>query len=249
MVDLGNGTYLENDDPDPLIGDYVSDVVTVGGLTVKKQVIALTTHSGFPFAIFGMGFTADADGVKAGTFHRYKNFMTNLKDEGVYDVAAYSAWLDPDLGPDDNPNTFPDGRLILGGIDTGLSNDPITTLPVVDDNSIRIATDPVHFNLLLSAMQLRESRRNLVSNPEGESCVISTGANALYLINETYTLLVNSFPHAVFNKTTTLFDVPCSDRFDNKFDLSFEFIDPRPRGHAHAPKIEFTIPAADGLAM
>lgn len=244
LVDLGNGTYRDMD-PDPSTGDYVTDVVSIGTVTVDQQTIALLNHSSFPVSLFGMGFSADADGVKSGTFHEYKTYMENLKDQGVYDVAAYSVYLDPNLGPDDDPNTFPDGQLIIGGIDTGLMDGDFTTLPIVDDNSTEVSKHPAHFNLLLSAMRLGVNERNLVANSPGESCVISSGANALYVTNETYTNIVNSFPDAVFNKTLTLFEVPCEDRNDRHFEMSFEFIDPRSVDDAGAPKIQFTIPASE----
>ncbi|KAF2102892.1 acid protease [Rhizodiscina lignyota] len=250
---FGNGTFVHiQDDPEDT-GEYFSDTLTLGNIHIKHQTMAVTNRSAFPVADFGTSPPNQQDGSRTGTFKQYPNFLESLVREGVYDSATYSVWLDPSMGPDNNPNTFPPGIVTFGGIDTSLYTGQFTTLPVVAINSTKVVSVPERWNLALSAMHLGSSSENLVKTPEGESCIISTGANVLGVLNSTLDALLKSFPEALFNSTTSNYQVSCSERNNPKNKLSLTFVDPRhtDKGLSDAElakqgySFTFTIPAAE----
>jgi hypothetical protein len=191
--------------------------------------MALANSSTFPFGDFGVSPPAQQSGPVQGTFPKYASFLTNMVSQGIYESATFSLWIDPQFGPENTPTFTPTGSVMFGGIDTSLFTGGFTTLPTVAINSTHIPPAPERWNLALQKMHLGEEDKeeSLVSNPEGESCVISTGANVLYLTQPTYNALIAAMPQAVFNATTKLYELPCPQRRNSSNSLSLTFVDPR----------------------
>jgi hypothetical protein len=152
-----------------------------------------------------------------------------MVSQGLYKSATFSLWIDPQFGPENTSTSTSSGSVTFGGIDTSLFIGNFTTLPVVAINSTSIPSIPERWNLALKSMYLGEgdSQGSLVQNPAGESCIISTGAPIPYLTKPTYNALIAAFPQAVFNATTNLHELPCSQRHNSSNSLSLTFVDPR----------------------
>jgi hypothetical protein len=230
------------------VGEYFTDKLTLGSLSIKNQTMGLFNSSAFPFSDFGVGPPNQQDGRRTGTFPQYSSFLESLVEQGTYDSASFSLWLDPAIDASDNANEFPSGVFAIGGIDTGLSNGPFTTLPVVADNSTTVVAVPQHWTLALSALNMANGNTtNLVKEPV--SCVLSTGAAVPYLPEEVFKNLVAQFPEAVLNATSGLYIIPCSERLNSSKSVSFTLADPRYIGADKDSQLEvtFTVPAAEAI--
>jgi len=160
-------------------------------------------------------------------FGEYPPLLQNLVTQGYYESSTMSLWLDPDLGPPDGPDSVPSGKVIFGGLDTSLFTGPLTTLPFTSYLDTTIPDTPETWSLALSALQFTHGgEESFVSNPAGESCVISTGASTPILTNDTLNALLAAFDQAVFNATTGLYQMPCVQRANSSNSLSFTFSDP-----------------------
>jgi hypothetical protein len=162
----------------------------------------------------------------------------------VYDSATLSIYLDPSLGPNNSPESFPPGTITFGGVDRSLFNGKFTTLPIVLDNSTTVTSVPQHWSIALGEMKLGSSKENLVQTPGGEGCVITPSANIIALRNGTFFALGESFPQAKFNSANGLFEIDCSERDRSENTLSFTFVDPRnPKDNSFT----FKIPPAETI--
>jgi hypothetical protein len=112
-VQYGDGTAVQ--------GSYVLDTVTLGGVAVRNQAVALvaagssTPAAGVFDGLLGLGLSAD---VPTG-------LIANAFAQGLIPAQQFSFWLNPDpLQPAEG------GQLILGGSDAALAVGPRTWVNV-----------------------------------------------------------------------------------------------------------------------
>jgi hypothetical protein len=223
-------------------GDYVSDTLSFGyGVGIKNQTLALANSSAFPFANFGLAGPSNQIGFTHRIFPEYPSFLQNFVNQGYFESSTFSIWLSPSLGPSNNPNSFPDGKVIFGGLDTGLFQGKLTTLPVVNSTTPTVVEEVGSWSLALTAVSFGNGK-NIMQ--ETVSCVIGTGSSFTFLPPDTFNAIVNAFPEAVHNSTTGLYEVSCSERDKVSNSLTLTLSDPRISGpEAAEHSISFDMPA------
>lgn len=75
-------------------GDFVSDTVTVGKLSAKKQVFAVAkTSAEVPQGILGIGLDENESLISGGG-KPYSNFISSLASQGAIGSMTYSIYMD-----------------------------------------------------------------------------------------------------------------------------------------------------------
>lgn len=75
-------------------GDYITDTVEIGGLTVEKQLLAVARSSKTEnMGIFGIGYASNEAIVSQGG-EPYDNLLTSLTKSGAISSMAYSVYMD-----------------------------------------------------------------------------------------------------------------------------------------------------------
>ena len=226
----------------PEQGDYISDTLSFGhGVSIKNQTFALAHSSAFPFADFGLAGPRNQVGFTHGMFPEYPSFLQNFVDQGYFESSTFSIWLSPSLGRSNSPNSFPDGKVIFGGLDTGLFQGKLTTLPVVNFTTPTVIEEVGSWSLALTAVSFGNGKNVM---QETVSCVMGTGSSVTYLPPDTFNAIVKEFPQAVQNSTTGLYEVSCSERDKASNSLTLTLSDPRISGpEAAEHSVSFDMPA------
>ncbi|KAK1513547.1 eukaryotic aspartyl protease [Colletotrichum costaricense] len=111
-------TYLDGKN---IKGDYISDVVSINGKTVKDQQLGLAIQTVKGTGLIGLGFSQTV-----ATKRKYPTILDNMVTQGVIGRKAFSIWL--------NDLSSSEGTLLFGGIDTEKYIGSLTTLPLVNDH-------------------------------------------------------------------------------------------------------------------
>ncbi|KAK2056030.1 eukaryotic aspartyl protease, partial [Colletotrichum caudatum] len=110
-------TYL---DGKHIRGDYVQDVVTLDGKTIRDQQLGLAIQTTKAAGLLGLGFT-EATTAQRG----YRTILDNMVMQGQIGRKAFSIWL--------NDLSSAEGTVLFGGIDTEKYIGKLMTLPLIND--------------------------------------------------------------------------------------------------------------------
>jgi len=100
---LGEGTFsIRYVTPGSgVVGNYISDDFSMGGMKIKQLTMAVATDAKFvPTGIMGIGFAVGESMVQSKGVAPYPNIIDELVSQKLTNTRAYSLWLN-DLG------TFP----------------------------------------------------------------------------------------------------------------------------------------------
>lgn len=125
LVDPGQ-FFIQYGDGSANVGDYISDVVTIGGATVNNVTLGLALNSSSPIpsetaqGLLGVGFTklSSAQGL-------YPTLIDDLFSSGAIERRAFSLYL--------NDAASGQGSILFGGIDTDKYTGDLVTLPIQPD--------------------------------------------------------------------------------------------------------------------
>lgn len=118
-----NITYVDGSSS---VGDFISDDLEIGGVTLNNLQMGLALSTSIGTGIIGVGY-ADDESVcnHEDPCQEYPSITQTLVNQSKINSQAYSLWLN-----DLNANT---GSLLFGGIDAGKYSGPLVTLPVQTD--------------------------------------------------------------------------------------------------------------------
>ena len=103
-------------------GDYVTDDMTIGGVTVKNQEMGIGYVSSSSEGVLGIGYSALEAEVQNEQGQPYANLPASMVNQGLIQSNAYSLWLD-DLASST-------GSILFGGVDTDKYHGSLQTLPI-----------------------------------------------------------------------------------------------------------------------
>ena len=97
FVDVGEGDFnISYVDGSSSVGDYFTDVFTIGGATVQNLTMGLGLETNIPFGLLGVGYEINEASVTT-TKTTYPNLPVAMMQSGLINSVAYSLWLN-DLG-------------------------------------------------------------------------------------------------------------------------------------------------------
>ncbi|KAJ6257261.1 Candidapepsin [Drechslerella dactyloides] len=203
-----NISYL---DGSHAIGDYITDVFTVGNITIKDLQVGVGYDTDIMAGILGLGYGANSVAEKS-----YPSLVDQLVSHKYINSRAYSLYLN-----DQEANT---GEILFGGIDTEKFEGKLVGLPVQleGDN-----TDPTDFIVALSSVSLsiQGQKEQLVSN-KTLPVVLDCGSSLTYLPNSTVSAIVKNFDGA-WNTQLKSYVIPCSMTNNHDDFVTYRFGGPK----------------------
>lgn len=103
-------------------GDYVSDVVRFGDVTIRNQQFGVGYTSSSREGVVGIGYPLNEVAVSYG-YAPYPNIPVSLVQQGAINTNAYSLWL--------NDLAASKGSILFGGVDTSKYTGTLQTLPII----------------------------------------------------------------------------------------------------------------------
>ncbi|KZL66089.1 eukaryotic aspartyl protease, partial [Colletotrichum incanum] len=110
-------TYLDGKN---IRGDYIQDVVSFDGKTIRNQQLGLAIQTVRGSGLMGLGFSESVAARR-----QYPTILDNMVTQGDIGRKAFSIWL--------NDLSSSEGTVLFGGVDTEKYIGTLTTLPLVDD--------------------------------------------------------------------------------------------------------------------
>lgn len=111
-------------------GDYVSDILNMGGVSVKPLQFGVGYVSNSSEGVMGIGYPSLEVAVQFQGDQPYPNIPQAMANQGLIQSPAYSLWLD-----DLNAAT---GEILFGGVDTSKYHGSLATLPIVKEQGVSV---------------------------------------------------------------------------------------------------------------
>lgn len=195
------------------IGDYATDTLGIGGVTLQNLQFGIGYQSGSQEGILGIGYTTNEVQVNTYGGQTYPNVPELMAKNGVIQSNAYSLWLD-----DLEANT---GSILFGGVDTDKFHGALQTLPIQPEQGVF-----AEFLITLTDVSLSNggNRVSLNSGDIPVAVLLDSGSSLTYLPDDLTTALYQQVGAKYDDQQQTAF-VPCS-LADNTSTIDFKFSSP-----------------------
>ncbi|KAK5109238.1 hypothetical protein LTR62_007220 [Meristemomyces frigidus] len=159
-------------------GDYVTDVVSFGGISLQNQQLGIGYQSTSQEGILGIGYPTNEVAVQYNGGHSYANVPEHLMQSGIINSNAYSLWLN-----DLNAST---GSILFGGVNTDKYTGELQTLPIIQEQGVY-----AEFIIALTGVGANGTSGSIASNI-AEPALLDSGTSLMYLPNEITTNIYNA---------------------------------------------------------
>ena len=163
-------------------GDYITDVLGIGGANVKGLQLGVGYNSSAPEAKMGIGYGALEVQAQANGLQPYPNLPQAMADAGMIQSNAFSLWL--------NDLNSAEGSILFGGVDTGKYHGSLSTLPIQ-----KVEDSFQEFIVALTGVSIIDGNSNTsVSTSELPAGVLlDTGSTLSYLPQNVATNIFKAF--------------------------------------------------------
>jgi len=194
-------------------GDYVTDTITIGGVSLKNFQFGVGYTSMSSEGVLGVGYSSNEAQTAENGKTPYSNLPKAMVDDGLINSNAYSLWLN-----DLDANT---GTILFGGVDTHQYHGELQTLPIQREDG-----QYLEFIIALTGLSRTSSSDSTphAYGPLPIAVLLDSGSSLSYLPDS----LVNS----IYNDLKVTYDsssgtgyVPCS-MVNNDVNLTFTFSSP-----------------------
>ena len=162
-----NITYV---DGSGAAGDYVTDTLTIGNLTITNFQFGVGYSSASPQGIMGIGYPINEVQSANARLPPYNNLPATMANTGTIGANVYSLWLN-----DLDANT---GSILFGGVDTEKFEGSLSTLPIISENG--------QFAELVIALTAIGQNGNVgsIANNQAIPALLDSGSSLTYLPND-----------------------------------------------------------------
>ncbi|KAJ5504670.1 Peptidase aspartic catalytic [Penicillium fimorum] len=152
------------------VGDYVSDILTIGGTTIKDFQFGIGFSSGSPEGVLGIGYTANEVQVGRNGDAPYANLPKAMVNKGIIQSNAYSLWL--------NDLDASTGSILFGGVNTKKYHGTLQTVPIQ-----KVQGEYTEFIIALTEVSLTNSSsvKTLSSSSIPVGVLLDSGSSLSYL--------------------------------------------------------------------
>ncbi|MCJ1421446.1 hypothetical protein MMC32_007810 [Xylographa parallela] len=238
-MSISNGTFMTSyQDGSGTSGDFFTDNIKIGGVSVKNQQMGLTLESnGNSNGLVGLGFDINEAGVSDNGAQPYPNLLDTMVNQNLINAMTYSIWLNdlrkllprllslPITTPIRTTNSVPyaetfKGSILFGGIDTAKFTGPLLTLDMSPDQTTgNIRTTSV----TLTSLSINDTGTIATFTPPSfaEPVILDTGTALTYLDDAIARPLINyvgAIPDVNYG-----YIVPCIAYLDYPASLTFGF--------------------------
>lgn len=151
-------------------GDYVSDTVAFGGVSLRNQQFGIGYTSSSAEGILGIGYAINEVAVQSTDGRTYPNVPQSLLDDGHISTNAYSLWL--------NDLDASTGSILFGGVNTDKYTGSLQTIPIVKEQGVY-----AEFIIALTAVGHNGNAGSIASN-QAIPALLDSGSSLMYLPND-----------------------------------------------------------------
>lgn len=170
-----NITYVDGSGS---VGDYVSDVVRFGDVTLNGQQFGIGYNSSSEEGIIGIGYPLNEVAVAYTSGQTYPNVPEHLVQSGYIQSNAYSLWL--------NDLDASTGSVLFGGVNTDKYTGSLETLPIITEQGVY-----AEFIIALTAIGANGTSGSIASNINTPA-LLDSGSSLMYLPNDVTTSIYNA---------------------------------------------------------
>ncbi|KAL8243848.1 hypothetical protein R6Q59_010106 [Mikania micrantha] len=206
----GYGTFqIQYVDGTEIEGQYISDTISVAGVTVTNQTMASASQVGENYyGIMGVGFPSDESANQPPNAFTYPNIIDSLVSQGKINKRAYSLWLD-DLAA----NT---GSILFGGVDKSKYTGGLVAIPIQKSQDSGSYTS---FTVAWTGLTVSGGGQTSNLSPSSpQPAILDSGTTELYLPDSIVSNIYNGLGVVTNNVYGNI--VPCDYANDN---LTFAF--------------------------
>lgn len=174
-------------------GDYVSDTLKIGGVSVIGMQFGVAYKSTSSEGILGIGYEINEVQVGRSGASTYENLPAKLVSEGVIQSNAYSLWL--------NDLDASTGNILFGGVDTARYHGTLATLPIQKEHGY-------HAEFLITLTEVTLGSQVMAKNQK-LAVLLDSGTSLIYL--------PDAMTESIFEQVGAVYDsdfgaayVPCS---------------------------------------
>ncbi|PYH48107.1 pepsin-like aspartic protease [Aspergillus saccharolyticus JOP 1030-1] len=192
------------------VGDYVTDTVAFGNVTLKTFQFGLADESSTQQGVLGVGYASN-EFAELRNDEEYANLPQALVNQGYIKSAAYSLWLDDiDAGK---------GTILFGGINTAKYTGSLHSLPIQAEDGVYS-----EFAVNLSGVHVTKSGKDISVNNTAFPvlAVLDSGTSLTYLPSGTALDIIETVGAEYF-ESQGLAVIKCDDAKDSDYEVVFEF--------------------------
>lgn len=191
-------------------GDYVSDVVRFGGITLDAQQFGIGYTSSSEEGILGIGYPINEVAVAYNDGNSYPNVPQHMMQDGLINTNAYSLWL--------NDLDASTGSILFGGVNTDKYTGTLETLPIITEQGVY-----AEFIIALTAVGMNGNQGSIASNVASPA-LLDSGSSLMYLPDDIVNTIYSQF-NAQYDESQGAAFVDCS-LADNDTTIDFTFSSP-----------------------
>jgi hypothetical protein len=159
-------------------GDYVTDTVAFGGVTLEAQQFGVGYISSSAEGILGLGYPINEVAVAYNGGEPYANIPKHLVENGDINTNAYSLWL--------NDLDASTGSILFGGVNADKYTGSLQTLPIIKEQGVY-----AEFIIALTAVGTNGNSTSIASNL-ATPALLDSGSSLMYLPDDIATSIFDS---------------------------------------------------------
>lgn len=181
----GSGSY----------GDYVSDTVNFGGITLNHQQFGIGYTSSSQEGIIGIGYPINEVAVAYNGGQPYANVPQSLLNTGHISSNAYSLWL--------NDLDSASGSILFGGVNTDKYTGSLETVPIITEGG-------VHAEMIIALTAVgANGTAGSIANKLAVPALLDSGSSLMYLPDNVFNSVIKQLG-ATYDANQGAAFVPCS---------------------------------------
>lgn len=188
-------------------GDYVSDTVRFGSVTLEDQQFGIGYVSSSEEGILGIGYPINEVAVAYNGDEPYPNIPQHLVDNGEINTNAYSLWL--------NDLDASTGSILFGGVNTDKYTGSLETLPIIQEQGVY-----AEFVIALTSVGSNGDSTKFGSNL-ATPALLDSGSSLMYLPTEIAEAIFSEF-NADYDESAGAAIIDCdAANSDDTIDFTF----------------------------
>lgn len=148
-------------------GDYATDTVSLGGVTLTDQQFGIGYSSTSQEGVVGIGYPSNEAIVAYTQGTTYRNLPQQLVQSGLIHTNAYSLWL--------NDLDAAQGSILFGGVNTDKFLGALQTLPIIPDQGLY-----AQFVIALTGLGF-DGSANSIASDQAIGVLLDSGSSLMYL--------------------------------------------------------------------
>jgi len=191
-------------------GDYATDTLSLGGITLQNQEFGIGYQSTSQEGIMGIGYTLNEAILTTPGAETYVNVPLKMMQSGYINTNAYSLWL--------NDLDASTGSILFGGVDTAKFTGTLEALPIIKEQGVY-----AEFVIALTGVGMNGNQNSIAGNLNTPA-LLDSGSSLMYLPNNVASAIY-TMTGAQYNSQEGAAFIDCSQAY-NETTIDFTFSSP-----------------------